>query len=305
MQQLNTLFIKDKKLPIHLEKSPYFEYFMQLYDPWLNTYAQYDLLMKDFNRFENFDKWYINKEQVTKNIKDFILKSQAYSELNSESIDQKYLIKDNYKFPSGNVFNKEHVNKNLLSIDMVKANWQMWNLLGLTDNKGYEEFIKQFQASDYQASSKILRQVLFGEIHPKRIQKMEKYFTHKVASALQKSNFKLLTCTADEMVVELKEGDNVDKIQSIVKQETPQINWRIEYWQLENILEERHWILQKNISNGQINFRNVPKHFMAQVYKHHMQLPLHENDLLFEHEGIMAKFSSALNFEVKKRFTPR
>lgn len=302
MQQLQQLFIKDKKLPIHIDKSPYFEYFMDLYDPWLNTKAQYEMLMSDFNKRANFEDWYQHKSSITHKIQDYILQSSACSRLNSEEIDKSYTPMS-HKFPHSNIFNREHVGKNLVSIDMVKANWQMWNLLGLTDNKTYEDFIKSFGASEYQASSKILRQVLFGEINPKRIQRMEKTFSIKTAHELDKNNYKILTCSADEMVIELQEHQSIEEIKEIVTAATPNIVWRFENWQLSNILQERNWVLQENLTNGKIDFRNVPKNYMPQVYKHYMGLPIEKMDLTFEYEGEIAFFAAPLVLTPKKRYT--
>ena len=127
-----------------------------------------------------------------------------------------------------NVFNAENINKKLVSIDMKKGNWQMWSLLELSDAKSYEEFLLKFNASEYQLTSKVLRQVLFGEIEPKKIQVMEKYFSFNLAKELEKNNYKILTCTADEVILDLKNNQNVNEIKNIINEINLGIQWRVE-----------------------------------------------------------------------------
>jgi len=51
------------------------------------------------------------------------------------------------------------------------------------------------------------------------------------------------------------------------------------------------------IPNGKTEFKAVNIYHMPQVYKHYFHLPLHEYDLMFYHEGSIAKYIEPLAFE--------
>ena len=58
--------------------------------------------------------------------------------------------------------------------------------------------------------------------------------------------------------------------------------------------EEKNWIIQKNKETNEVKYRNVPKHFMPQVYKKINNIEINDFDLTFEYEGQIANFKSPL-----------
>jgi hypothetical protein len=77
--------------------------------------------------------------------------------------------------------------------------------------------------------------------------------------------------------------------------------FRVEEFHFSRIAEGHDYFIKttKN-ENGpdKVEFKNVPGHFFAQIYKKHLGLDVDEKDMVFYHEGLLAQFKEPL-FEAK------
>ncbi len=310
---IKRFFVKDNKIPIHLFGDEEFNYLLDLYEPWIGSRSKFNELLGHQSKFSNLEKWESEQSNIREKLKAELRSSSVYKVLNDdfEELEAQYEIPQ-HNLKTVNVFNAHYAKKTLISIDMVKANWQVWKILGLEHKGSYEDWIMKSGGSSYMASAKLLRQSLFGEIQPKRVQRVQKSLSLKASLAIQAQNIQVITWSADELVVECpsdKESDvqeMVKKIHKILIQETPQIEWRMQRWELDIIDKTNDWIMQTvypnmidkegklnfdfDVSDLKYDFRNVPKYLLPQVYKKWINEPLIDLDLTFENDGMLAKY---------------
>ena len=182
-------FVKDYKLPIQVVQEPYFSYFMNLYDSQYKTKEKFKLLEESRNKFNSDDEfleeYYKIRDKVITTIKA-LPEYKIYNEM-----DMKHFDILNYNFPKHDIFNMSNVGKYFISIDLKKANFQALKWLNpelVLNCDSYKEFLSKFTDLEYMHNSKYLREVIFGNMNPKRQVKVEKYMTNKILSLLLEYN---------------------------------------------------------------------------------------------------------------------
>jgi len=100
---------------------------------------------------------------------------------------------------------KVEVGKKYLSIDLVKANWQVFKSYDKTNElpDTYEELLDMFGCPEILKYSKNYRQQIFGNLNPKRHQKIQANMMSGVKFALMAKGFKyeLNDIKHDEMII--------------------------------------------------------------------------------------------------------
>ncbi len=124
------------------------------------------------------------KMSIFKNVVDFLKETNSYKKINE------YKIK-NYnklKFFTDNVTHK-------ISIDIKEANFSVFKKF---DNKNeientYEKLLNKFDRSNFLHLSKSFRQYIFGNLNPKKLQKIQDYYTYLLSNEIVlKNNEKVL-----------------------------------------------------------------------------------------------------------------
>ncbi len=152
----------------------------------------------------------------------------------------------------------------------------------------YEDMIGQVTDYDYFKKSKYLRQVIFGNLMPKRQQKIQKYVISEYIE-LFNEKFDITDIKAsppDEFVFEYVDGMNFDDIEIDKFCKYP---FTIEKFTLQCV-ENRPFFV-KEYDNGKIEFKGVPSYLFMQVYKKYLDEPINYYDRLFYYEGYMATFN--------------
>jgi len=204
-----------------------------------------------------------------------------------------------YKY-DGNRWNKKsHIYKPyndgviFISIDLIKANYHVMQFIHpkiVLETKNYNELISKFTDDPYLKNSKYIRQVIFGNLNPKRQQHIQKYIMGQIDRAIMSqcdiSDNQICCSTANEITFKVlpnKLQITLKQIKDVMKK-LPQFQHMIKYeiFKLHKIKETTFYI--KEFENGTFNFKGIPKMFFAQCYKEYMKKELHEFDFIFEFE---------------------
>jgi hypothetical protein len=304
---LKRRFVKDYKLPIQIVQEPYFSYFLNLYQPVLNSSDSYDLFKRTLNNFEHQEDFFTHASNFSDTIINHIQNKDSYKNLNNFDMKKYNTIHD---IGQQKLYQQDNAEKNFISIDLKKANFQAFKFFDsdIVDNcESYEDFVQKTveNSHEYFYKSKQIRQVIFGNLNPKRQQKIQKYLISLILESLLKAGMdkdSLFSSSSDELVV----SENLDHIylgKGIKKEEvldalknnetTNSLDLHIENFVLEQIHPD-HSFFVKNHSNGKREFKNVPVFNMAEVYKFYHNMEINEFDLAFFHEGRIANFQTSI-----------
>lgn len=248
--ELKERFVKDMGLPIKIFDEPYFENLLKLFDSENGAYRKYcefKVLVESFDSVGDFfNACYDFREKVIGYLNenpDMIYFSQ------NEDMSKFSVVNKGY--PANEIYKETFDRGFFVSIDMIKGNFTALhhynpNIVGNKDT--YEEFAGMFTDIPYLIESKYLRQVVFGNVNPKRQVTYEKYLMDKVLTRLLESGISkenVVFFSTDEIVLRVSDEDVVDGvvkkefcqvIESVVNEMVHQnINVRFEVFQLRKI----------------------------------------------------------------------
>jgi len=294
---LKKRFVKDFSLPISIFKDDIFKYYINELDNYFQTKNKLKLFNNWINTLskeekENIKNYLFNKLQ---NAIDKFKQTEIFKFFNS--IDMKNFNINNINIKQENIYIPDNNEKIFLSIDLKKANLQailIYNLIVKTEKyigkyrnveKEYEEFIKEYIRPrnniefEYFKQSKYIRQYLFGNLNPKRQQKLQKYFINLIANKiLTHTNEEIVSASSDEIVI--KNPKDLNKIENIINEVkfNHHLDLNITKFKLKQI-DKKYSFYYKEHENGFKEIKNVPTPLWMQVYKKIYNLPLHEYDL--------------------------
>jgi hypothetical protein len=296
-------FIKDYSLPIQLVREPYYDYFIDLYNDTYNSKSKYQLLcdaVSQLNGEENFMSEY---HRIKDKVLDAMKQNPVYIEFNNSKLEE-YNIPNN-QYSKHDIFNCANVRKCFVSIDLKKANFQAmkyYNKDLVFGFNTYEEFIGSFTDLEYMSQSKYIRQVIFGNLNPKKQIKIEQYLVNKILQYLLEYwtiNVKdIKMVSADEIVFEtdLMEFLLMKSYDGLLKKrikENLDLDVDIEIYKLNQIQPFKFFVKEfVNITGYEIMC--VPIVYFAQAYKMYNKMDINEYDLSFFYENQVARFLKPL-----------
>jgi len=294
--KLRQRFIKDTSLPIPTCDEFYFNYFLELYNDLLNSKTKYKQFINDISEFNNDEDvlHYYNslKDKAILTLRE----SKEFELLNELNFSE---INRQYTYSQKDIFKESNIGKIFMSIDLVKANYQVLYKLGIdvcNDNdilpEKYDMFISQFTDKKHFIDSKYIRQVILGNLNPKRQVNLQKYMLNDVVKSLEinKQYQNIISFTNDEIVIQLNIIDNniFNNCAELVKEikHTFGLTVSINVFEL---FKSKYGYVKKYMDDS-IEFKSVSKIYFAQNYKDWFQLPIEENDKVFEYEKQLVKF---------------
>lgn len=296
--QLKKRICKDFKLPINVFSEPYFEYFTDLYDSHYRVREKLNWAENVLKSCKNQEDFFLMSESISTNIKNLIKSTKAYEKFNDADISKDFSSAEQVK--NQNIYIIPNVGKKMISVDLEKANFNCFSLFGLQDEiklHTYNDLMKKFTKEDYFINSKMIRQVIFGDLNPARQQKIQKFIIKNLSAELIKNGCKLTSSNSDEIIIDA-ENLSAQIVKEILKNVDSKFKiFRVEEFSFERIHPEHDFFIKKIVKNSEENkleFKNVPGHLHAQIFKKHYNLPVVENDLLFYHEGFLAQFKENL-----------
>lgn len=289
-------FIKDFKLPIQLFREhngvDYFKYFTDLYNNQFSINCKLNLLesaIQSLGAEENFVNEINNtRDKIIETIKN-TAQYEQFCKINMNN----FSVKKN-KYSKTDIFKPYNNNRYFLSIDLVKANFQVMKKFDCVfQSNSYEELVKKFTDNEnfynYFVKSKYERQIIFGNLNPSRQVTIEQFYTRNIFDWLIENKIfeekQVRVLTYDEIVIETDSfpQDLSNKIFNATGLIVTTNLFKIKYY------EDPINFYVKELKD-KIEFKSVPIVFFAQVYKKYYDLPLNNYDLRFLYEKKVAQF---------------
>lgn len=301
-ENIKNHFVKNFSLPLQVVTDTYFEYFINLYDQVFQTKQKLEFLIDCLLKRNNNEETLIHDYYKLKdNIIEDIQNTEVYKLFIGESLD--WVTENNNNIPKMEMFTQQNVNKNFISIDLKNANFHSLLYFAnkvkkshhiFKNEKTYSSYLKTFTRENYFLDSKHLRQVIFGNCNPKRQQTIQKHIMNQLLNLLvtiiPKERF--TTVSSDEIVISKEHDDDKKKCLDILKGHLPDTWIRVSEFTLRQIENKPYYV--KTYPSGDIEFKSVPAHYFAQVYKRYFEMPIMPVDKTFVFEKQLSVFVDPL-----------
>jgi hypothetical protein len=149
-----------------------------------------------------------------------------------------------------------------------------------------------------------LRQVIFGNLLPKKQQKLQKWVMDKIINVLhldggiQMEDFE--SASSDEIVFVIdtsKVNETLELVNTTLNNSVVTegfVNWlRIEAFTLKSIGGKK-FFAKENCIDSSVDFKGIQSYFFMQVYKTYLQKPIEEIDRKFYFDGLLATFDKGV-----------
>lgn len=288
--EFREIFCNDFKIPIRIFQSPFFEYYMNLFNKDLDTLAKAEIFNKTLQTYSTLDNFKEEWHKIKNGIVSDIESVEEYKRLIS--------LKEGYQTPfkveRGNPYNFKFKDVECISIDLISANFNClknYNSKIVLDTNNFKELVSKYTTCPYYSEVKIFRQVVFEKLHPNKQQGLQREMMDQVLKDLFKEfpNLYVRMPSNDEIVVPLNQDYPHLKsmVLQIVKNHKLSSMLKTESFVVRHIFDDCFY---KEFEDGKIQLRQVPTNIFSQAYKKARGLPLTEEDLYFMHEGKLAKF---------------
>lgn len=294
-------FISDNNLQFQFVDYNHFNYCINLFGKKHDWDALLEVIKERFDNNPNkfLDEYYQLRDKI---ITDFLDKKE-YKFFNEEmNLNDFALDKDSRNITSNNIYNRENLGKTFLSIDLKKANFQTMKHISssMVNNRAtYEDFIGDYTDLDYIKNSKYTRQVVFGKLNPKRQITCEKFFTNEIRKLIETEIYamsgKIVSMSNDELVYEITTPEKindrliqklVEKIKSITDFTVHADLFKLNGYEFQ-FMETgvcKFTFFEKVFRDGSKKLISVPMPFYKMVYKLMNNIPLEDEDYLFEYD---------------------
>lgn len=316
LKHLRKRFVSDMNLPIQVIQSPYFEERLELLENEFESKTKYDNLLKIIDeKFQgNINKFLEHYSETRNLIITSLTHNDAWfnfirSAIGDVSFEQNEIIGER------NLYTQEQDGCLFISFDMRKANYQALKYVSpelVLNTDTYEDLIGKFTDLDYIKESKYTRQVIFGQMNPKRTMKVEKKITTSFAHALingeygdliDMSKFNVFSVNSDEVIFKfngaIQELDSLPNLNDFVYEG---VTFRFNKFQL------RHRQFKLATSDSKLNIFEkvdfidghrthlhcVPATYYPQVYKLLGGMEIKPSDLVFYYEHELCQFMNPI-----------
>lgn len=297
---LRKRFVKDQGLPITVVQDPYFNYYLELYDPLYDCKQSYKSFILEVRKTGGIQAFLASYYKIRDQIIADLKQNEAYVRFSNDSMNH-YLVQNT--LPKTDIFRPNHDGELFFSIDLKQANFHAMRFYDEGIFNGattYEEWLGHYTTSSYMHQSKYLRQVIFGNVNPKKQVTIEKYiiaqFIDAVLNIVPLENIR--NASHDEIVVLQPETLDFATLENAVLSvsQTLGVPVRIEHFRLRKQgTQSELGYVKESVTGAKPIFKSVPGIFMPQAFKYYFQQPIQQEDLVFFHEGQLAAFLQPLN----------
>lgn len=299
-------FCKDAEISIPSLRSPFFEYYIYLLlnQEKLAYYDAFNDLVKQIGESRFLD---IRKDFADYVI-NFIRNCEGFEKFNNTN----YTCSDgfeNFNNPI-NLYTTDNVDDYYISIDFVKANFQILTqkVEGLNHLNHYVSLIShcfngfsKYYLNDlrphtnlnlmtYLKESKWLRKYIFGNCNPKNQQKLQRLYILDLLKKIYDNTSQLgYAFKSDEIIFKKSDLTNNEDIGSILHEF--ELETRYQSFYLGQI-ENTNVFYKKYLINDNVELVNCPAYLYPQYYKFINNQNIHLNDLYFDFEGNVARYTN-------------
>jgi hypothetical protein len=258
---LKRRFVKDCNLPIMVFDNPYFYERICILDILFNSVDKFDKFCLSLIPFQSEQEYFSHYNEVKDKIIDDIKSKEDFETF--QTIPSALIPGVPNK---RNLYVEENDSKRFISIDMRKANFSALRHYSKAIFNGcetWEEYVNQFTQNEHIINSKYIRQVVLGACNPKR----------QIGENIYNS------ATFSELIHSCPEG-----IGSLVRIEAFRLHKFNDGWYKKGL----------NDSDGLPDFKCVDAEIFHQIVKHYFKEEITQNDLVFYHNGKLARFLEAV-----------
>lgn len=310
---LKRRFVKDANLPISVTDNPYFMQRLELVDTLRNdsfaskAFDDFCEMLKNFDNEQDYFRYY---RQMKESMMEDIKSSGGYKDFCSSTFAMTLdLSEEKYKFSKADLYKEYNDGHLFVSIDMRKANFSALKFYdSRNENKSkmfgdaetWEEFIGHYTSYKALINSKYIREVVLGNCNPKRQIQLENFMMQRLANYLQRAipNLEIYSVHNDEILIDVMENKkngvefSKDYLTDIIQRDQSKIGilTKIEIFQLNKILNGDGWYQNIYNDNGETRFKCVDSDLFPQYVKTFFGMNVTEDDLVFRHNGKLARF---------------
>lgn len=298
--QLKKRFCKDCNLPITLFDNPYFYERLSALDIIYDCVSKFKLFCQELQHFNCEQDYFEYYNSVKDNMINDIKSNPAYHNFLDDE-DVRDILRYSYMkqdVTNNNLYVEQNEDKTFISIDMKKANFSALNFYSkdIFNCNTWEDYVGRFTDSQHIKNSKYIRQVVLGACNPKRQVNYEKSLMTKlylhIKETLNDETFKVYSLGTDEIVISI---DNfhypLNKLKEIISNCPLGIGTlvRVEMFDLQKA-GNYGWLKVIYDNSQTVQFKCIDAEIFHQVVKHYYNMPVTENDLVFRHNGRLARF---------------
>ena len=244
-----------------------------------------------------FEEYNRIKDAAINSIKN----TEAYQRFNAEDMGKFSLNHKN--LPENDIYKPTNDGRMFISVDMKKANFSSLqfydgNIFGGANT--WEEFIGKFTQNEHIMNSKYIRQVILGNCNPKRHITFEKYIMNLVISGLRNvmdEHCRIVSFSNDEIVYEMTIVEKLYAFESFKSFIGAFLNlcpipFNLELFSLHKIEGTDGYCKKIYKDNGEydIKLKCLDDHMAPFVMRYLLSEKITENDRVFYHKGMLAKF---------------
>lgn len=302
-------FCKDCNIPLKLFQEPYFIDRLKLYDRFYGTFSKWELFVKELEKYHCEQDYFEEYNQVKDTVLTNIKNAEGYQKFNNEDMN-KFRIQ-NTNLPNKDIYKPSNDGKTFISIDMRKANFsalQHYDSTIFASASTWEDYVSLYTDNMHIINSKYIRQVILGNCNPKRHITYEKYLMDGVLTYLIENNVsadQVVFFSNDEIVIDVSNMNETKQMlfhTSIgICTNNMCVPLKVEMFTLHKIEGSDGYCKQAVIPNGtnSMEFKCLDNYILPFVLRKVLGQEITENDKVFYHEGLLAKFIEIPEIEVK------
>jgi hypothetical protein len=265
----------------------HFDYYISVLSrthKFYNIYEIIELYEQAESEYENFNDW---SHKKSNEIIDYLKSTITYQRLIDCKLPQVSYNKKPFK---------PEIGKKYLSIDMRKANWQIFKYKDETGElpQTYEEFLDFFNCHEVLKYSKNYRQFIFGNLNPKRQQSIQASIMQSLATIMNSESgisYKVEDLKHDELII----SDYTDSVYGFV--ETRKFDFRMDEFvakRVDNLILNEYYelgtdnLIYKELKGapGNRKYINLKKYILEE--------PIELRDLYFRDNDSLALWADDL-----------
>ena len=304
---LKKRFCKDCNIPIAVFDEPYFSERLQIIDPICDCLKKFDIFCKDLKRFNSEQEYFEHYNSVKDSIISRIKDSQDFQSFVRGNEYTKLLLSVNSSiktYPKKNLYIDENDGGTFISIDMKQANYSALNHFSsgiFLKTDSWENFVKLFTDCEHIINSKYVRQVILGACNPKAQIQYEhmlmSFLLQHIISKCPSVGEMVYSLGDDEILMTVGKSSGISRsaLNEIVNSCPLGIGSmvRIEVFDLEKIKGTNGWMKVLYDFDGdknRVEIKCLDAEIYHQVVKHYLNQKIEDDDLVFYHNGMLAKF---------------
>lgn len=299
--KLRQRFCKDCDIPVNIFDEPYFSDRLGLFDFLYNSVSKWDLFKSEFAKYDSAIDYFTDYSRIKDEAIEAVRNTEGFQLFSAYGVND-FSIK-NKGFPSGRIYNPENNGRMFLSIDMKKANFSALHAYRNDIFGGahtWEEFISRFTDNKHIINSKYIRQVIMGNLNPKRQTAYEKVLMDKLLTDILHAGViakkYVAAFFADEIIFDVTNLENKAEVIADIYKMASQVSYmKMEVFSLHKIYGHGVDGYIKNVfsmsdTSRSIKVKCVDKDMMAFVARYLLKEPVTDFDKMFYYNGLLVKF---------------